>query len=300
MNKKEEVLKDNKVKHMTKETKVLIYSMINNIIISILKIMGGITFGLTSLFSDGMHTFSDFITDVMSMIGDRISHKKETKHHPFGFGRVEYLTNLYIGIILVALGIYIIYHSFGKEIIIPSLNIIYLLLLTIVLKGLCIIIMKEVAKEKNNKILYTSAEESKADLYSTIGVAIIVVLLQFTNVLPFLVYADIIGTILIGLVVIKTGLNIMASNSLALIGEIEDDKEINDKIKEIVSKHHEVKDEDIYLIKYGSYFKLQLNITLNERTSLKKITKLEKSLQRSIRKHTDYKVRYVTIFVSDK
>lgn len=295
-------LKENSFKKssMTKETSVLIYSMINNILISVLKIIGGITFGLTSLFSDGMHTFSDFITDIMSMIGNKVANKKETKHHPFGFGRVEYLTNLYIGIILFALGGYIIYNSFGKEFVVPSLNIIYLLLLTIVLKWFCIVIMKGIAKENNNKILYTSAEESKADLYSTIGVAIIVVILQFTDVLPILKYADVIGTILIGLVVIKTGINIIASNSLALIGEIEDNKEINEKIKEVIGTHHEVKDEDIYLIKYGAYFKLQLNITLSERTSFKKIIKLEKSLKRSIRKNTNYQVRYVTIFVSDK
>ena len=54
---------------MKKELKVLIYSMINNLVISIIKIGGGIFYGLGSLLADGMHTFSDFITDIVCLIG---------------------------------------------------------------------------------------------------------------------------------------------------------------------------------------------------------------------------------------
>lgn len=157
---------------MKKEYGILIYSMINNIIISIIKIAGGMIFGLSSLFADGMHTFSDFITDIISMVGTKISNKKATKHHPFGFGRVEYLTNLYIGIILFLLGIYIIYHGFGKETIIPPLSVLWILVAASILKLTCILEMFRGAKQLNSKVLFTSAEESKADLYSTIGVRI--------------------------------------------------------------------------------------------------------------------------------
>ena len=82
---------------MNLELKTLIYSMLNNLVISVIKIVGGFIFNLSSLLADGMHTFSDFITDIVCLIGSRISKKKPTKYHPFGFGKVEYLTNLFIG-----------------------------------------------------------------------------------------------------------------------------------------------------------------------------------------------------------
>ena len=68
-----------KEKKMKLEFKILIYSMINNLAISIIKVVGGILFGLSSLFADGMHTFSDFVTDIVCLIGAKISKKKTNK-----------------------------------------------------------------------------------------------------------------------------------------------------------------------------------------------------------------------------
>ena len=62
---------------MKLELKVLIYSMINNLFIAIIKIIGGIFYGLGSLFADGMHTFSDFITDIVCLLGANLSKKSQ-------------------------------------------------------------------------------------------------------------------------------------------------------------------------------------------------------------------------------
>ena len=67
---------------MKLELKTLRYSMFNNLVIAIIKVLGGLYFGLGSLFADGLHTFCDFLTDVVSMIGSKISKKRPTKYHP--------------------------------------------------------------------------------------------------------------------------------------------------------------------------------------------------------------------------
>ena len=90
---------------MTRELKALAFSMCYNFIITIIKIFGGCYFQLGSLFADGMHTMSDFITDLVSFIGVKLSKKRPTKAHPFGFGKVEYLTNLFVGMLLIVLAI---------------------------------------------------------------------------------------------------------------------------------------------------------------------------------------------------
>lgn len=111
---------------MKKEINCLIYVMINNFIISVIKIISGILLNISSLFADGLHTFVDFITDIISLIGIKISKKRPTKSHPFGFGRFEYLSNLFIGIILLLLSLFIIYKSFNIEHNIPNIKIIYI------------------------------------------------------------------------------------------------------------------------------------------------------------------------------
>lgn len=283
-----------------KENKVLIYSMINNLLISIIKIIGGINFKLGSLLADGMHTFSDFVTDIICLIGSKISKKKPTKYHPFGFGKVEYLTNLFIGIILLILGLYIIISSFFKEEVIPPISVVYLVFICFLLKLVAILIMYSIGKKSHNQLILTSIQESKVDLYSSFGVMIIIVLLQFSDIISLFKYADLIGSLLIGIIVLKTALTIIIHNSLSLIGEVEDNEQLDLKVKELLSKEKLIKDIKTTYIKYGSYYKLQLSLILDSGASLRKVSNLEKRVKQSIIRHRSLKIKYITIFVSNK
>lgn len=281
------------------ESIVLIYSMINNLLIAILKISGGAFYGLGSLFADGMHTLSDFITDIVCLLGAKFSKKKATKYHPFGFGKIEYLTNLFIGIILLILGLYIIISSFFKEAIIPPISLVWLLLIAIILKVIAIVIMHKIGQKINSQTLITSVEESKADLYSSAGVILITIILQFSNKYPILEYSDIIGSILIGSIVLKTAIGIISHNSLSLIGEVEKDENIIKKVDDFLKENKKLKDFDYELIKYGAYYKLQLTIELDSKLSLRQVTNIENQLKTSILRHRTLKIKYVTILVTN-
>lgn len=278
---------------------ILIYSMINNLVISFIKIVGGIIFGLSSLFADGMHTFSDFITDIVCIVGAKISKKKPTKHHPFGFGRVEYLANLFVGVILLLLSIFIIASSFSKGNEIPSLKILWLLLICFIFKLIAIIVMHNVGNKINSQVLVTSVKESKADLYSSVLVAFVTILLQFSDKFEILKLSDLIASILMGLLVLSTALEVIVDNSLSLIGEVDDNPKIINKIKEYLSSIKGIKDYEISLIMYGSYYKLQLSLELDSKLSLRKITNLEKKIKKELLRKKELKVKYITIYVTN-
>lgn len=282
------------------ETIVLIYSMINNLIIATSKIIGGFLLGLSSLLADGLHAFCDFVTDIICMLGAKLSKKRPTKHHPFGFGKIEYLTNLFIGIILLLLGIYIIIHSVHSKTVIPPASLLWLLFSALVLKLVAILIMHIVGEKRHSQLLITSVQESKTDLYSSIGVIIITIVLQFSDRYPFLKHIDMIGTILIGLMVIKTAIEIIVHNSLSIIGEVEVDEDAINKIKNYLKEFKYIEDEEITLIKYGSYYKLQLVLKLDHRLSLRKITNLENKIRKGIVRHRSLNVKYVSIYVTNK
>jgi len=285
---------------MKLELLTLIYSMINNLIISLLKIVGGLTMNLGSLVADGMHTFSDFITDIVCLIGAKISKKKPTKYHPFGFGKIEYLTNIFIGLLLLILGLYIIISAFFEKPSIPPLSIIILLIIALLLKIIAIAVMHKVGKKINSQLLIVSVEESKTDLYSSLGVIIIVILLQFSNQYEFLKYSDLIGSILIGILVLKTSLTIIVDNSLSVIGEIEQNKEKIEKVQEYLNEYKKIEKSKIELIKYGPYYKLQLTLELDSKMTLRQVANLERKLKRSIIRHHSLKIKYVTIYVTNK
>lgn len=285
---------------MKTETKVLIYSMLNNLIISTLKIIGGFSLGLSSLFADGLHTFCDFITDIICMIGTKISKHKPTKLHPFGFGKIEYLNNLFIGAILFLLGIFIIINGIKHDVIVPPLSLLILLLSAILLKILAIFIMRKVGQKINSQVLITSVEESKMDLISSLVVALITVVLQFTDEYPWLKYADLIGSIFIGLIVMKTALSIIVDNSLSIIGEVETNKDIIKKVEDFVSEFKGVEKQEVTLIKSGSYYQLHLVLELDHTLTLRQVTNLENKIKRSIIRHTSLDIKYVTIYVTNK
>ncbi len=268
--------------------------------IALIKIIGGLILGLGSLLADGLHTLSDFITDIVCMIGAKISKKKPTKYHPFGFGRFEYLTNLFVGVVLFLLGIFIIIHSFISKTIVPPLSLLYLLVVAFILKLIAIVIMHKIGKKINSQLLITSVEESKADLYSSVGVAVITILLQFSDKYPFLKYADLIGSILIGILVLKTAIKIITDNSLSLIGEVDTDPVPIAKIESFLSKYKQIEDQEICLIKYGSYYKLQLMLDLNNSLTLRQVANLENKIKKDILRHRSLNVKYITIYVTNK
>ena len=284
---------------MKLENTILIYSMFNNLVISTMKIIGGIILGLSSLLADGLHAFVDFVTDVISMIGIKFSKKKPTKHHPFGYGKIEYLTNLYIGVILLLLGIFIIVHSFTTKTVIPPVNLLGLLLIALGLKLAAILTMHIVGERIHSQLLITSVEESKTDLYSSIGVFFITIILQFADKLPILKYVNTIGTILIGLYVVKTAIEIMAHNSMSLIGETTEDEETTSKINKYLKEFKDIEDTKIRLIKYGSYYKLELGLDVKSNMSLRRITNLENRVRNGIIRHRTLNVKYVSIYVTN-
>lgn len=284
---------------MKKDNKILLYSMINNLVIAIIKIVSGFIFTLNSLFADGLHTLSDFITDVVSMISSKISRKRPTKEHPFGFGKVSYLSNLLIGIVLIVLGIFVAINSFLVKSHIPSLKLLIVLVIVFILKLFAIIVMEKVGKKTNSLVLLTSAEESKTDLYSTIGVVIITVLLQFSRYIPFLKYSDIVGTLIISLIILKMGVKIIKANAIAIIGEVENNKLLEEKVNELLKEIKGIKDKKYEFIKYGSYYRLNLTIELEENITLKQIVKLQNRIKTTIIRHYSLKIKYVNINITN-
>ena len=73
---------------------------------------------------------------------------------------------------------------------------------------------------------------------------------------------------------------------------------ILEKISDSLSEYKEIKEKQIDLIKYGSYYKLQLMIELDGNINLKQITNLENSIKKKIKQDKKLKIKYVTIYVT--
>lgn len=282
---------------MKKEFNLLLFSLFSNITTSVVKIVGGFLFGMPSLVADGFHTFSDFISDIMAIIGLILSRKHPTKENPWGFGRVQYLTNLFIGILLFLLGIVLIVVCFFVEAKIPTINVLYVLMIAILIKTFTILYLDKKSKRIKTHNLRVSIDESKSDLVSSIcisGIAICLILSKYVEILK---YTDLIGSLILSYLVAKAGFNIIKENSFNLLGtvDIEDDKiEI---VKKIIKDCADVEVENIELIKYSSYYKIHFVLILDPNLTLRQIQKIEDKIILALKRNRKINIKHVNIDV---
>ena len=269
---------------MKREKNILMFVMFLNLIVACIKLISGLMFNFSSLIADSLHSFSDFITDIISNIASRIGKKRANKKYPFGYGLVENISNFIIGMILFGLGIFIFIESFhSPEVEVPSI-IFIILIISILLKLFVTSILYYYGKKFHSSNLMSAVKESSTDLISSIIVFIVSILLLFKDTYPFLRYANRIGSILISLIVFYIAMNIIVENIRYLLGINEENQEVTKKLKDLIYENKQIKDFSMKLMKMGSYYNLYLTIELERNITLKQLFSLEKKLKKEIKK----------------
>lgn len=247
---------------MEKATKVLVKSLIVNILLTLTKFVFGLIYKSKVLVADGIHSLSDLATDVVSIYGSKLSLKPADNEHPYGHGKIEYLTSIVIGAVILALALSLLGNSLNAKNTIASNMVLYVTIFTILAKYLISrYILSKGVKYKSN-LLVASGKESRADVISSAIVIITYFLSKLSSYSKIFLYSDTIGTFIIGLIILKTAYRILKENIVSILGESEQDEEYLDKIRKIILENSEVVNiEELNIIKYGHYY--QANITIN-------------------------------------
>ena len=75
-------------------------SIIVNIGLFAVKLWAGMVSGSIALIADAWHTLSDSISSLIVIVGAKLSSKKPDEKHPFGHGRWEYISSIFISFLL--------------------------------------------------------------------------------------------------------------------------------------------------------------------------------------------------------
>ncbi len=278
----------------------MITSLIVNAILIVLKVVAGIIINSKTLIADSVHSLSDFSTDIISIIGQKASSKEADNHHPFGHGKIEYITSLIIGFIIMMLGLGLIYNSINSKIsIIDNNNIIIGVVMLIIISKYCLskYIIRKAQKYKSN-ILMSSAKESMADVLTSIGVLLTLIIYDLTVYYPVFKYIDKLGCIIISLFIIKTSYYILKENMIAILGEREQDELIINKVKTIILKVEGVIEIDnLILMKYGSYYNASIKIAVDANKSLTKSHDIAHEVEEQLIKN-DCSIKYVIVHIN--
>ena len=85
--------------------KTSIISIISNIILAGFKAFIGIISNSIAIISDAINNLSDALSSIITIVGTKLAGKKPDKKHPYGYGRIEYMTSFLVSAIVLYAGI---------------------------------------------------------------------------------------------------------------------------------------------------------------------------------------------------
>lgn len=283
---------------MNNVTKVMSVSIITNTFLSFIKIIIGFICKSSALLADGVHSFSDLLTDFFAIIGNIMAKKPADEKHPYGHGKIEYLTSIGISIVIIILGLTIINNSMHSKVVMSSLIVSIVSLITITLKYLLSEYIIRKGKKLENNILIASGKESRADVISSLVVFISAILSVFSKYIEVFKYSDKIAGIIVGILIIRTGFLILKENISIILGEQEIKGETLNKIRKIILNNKDIKTiDELIILKFGHCYKVSMEVSMNPDLTLLECHTIVDKLEKKLKKEVE-KIEYITVHVN--
>lgn len=151
-----------------------------NAMLMVLKIAFGIYGHSDALVADGVHSVSDFATDLIVLIFVGVAYKEADSDHPYGHGKFETLASLLIAAALLGVGIgigingikAIIGAAAGEVLPHPSAVVIWIAALSIIGKEALYQVTMRSARKINSSLLKANAWHHRTDAFSSIATLI--------------------------------------------------------------------------------------------------------------------------------
>ena len=260
-----------------------------NLILSILKIGGGILGRSRALIADGFHSLSDFSTDIAVIIGTSAASKPKDKTHDYGHGKYETLSTFVIGIFLGVVGFLIAKNGIdtiirtiqGTSLRKPNIITVVIAVFSIVSKELLYRYTIRKGRALNSSALKANAVHHRTDAFSSVGTTLgitgAIVLSRHWIIL------DPIAAVAVGVLIISAAIRIVlkAVNELmesSLSDESED--EIIRIIEKVPGVHapHNLKTRRI-----GNLIAIDVHIRIDENFTIKKGHRIATSVEDAIK-----------------
>ena len=227
-----------------------ITGIVVNILLSVFKLVIGVIANSMSIISDALNNVTDAGSSIITMIGFKMSQKKVDSDHPWGHGRMEYITALFVDILIIMVGFELLQNSVEK-IIHPELptisNITIILLVVAILAKLWLFLFYgKIAKKINSAAIKGTAYDSISDSISTLAVLVSAIVAKFAEI-----SIDGYVSLLVSIFILITGIRAVKEIIDLLLGQ-KPDPEYVKSIEEFAKKYDTIEGiHDIMVHDYG-------------------------------------------------
>ena len=259
-----------------------VIGILANVFLAGFKAVVGVISGSIAVTLDAVNNLSDALSSVITIIGTKLAGKKPNKKHPYGYGRIEYISAVLISVIVLYAGVTSLVESV-KKILRPELPdyspvALIIIAVAVVVKILLGRYVKGVGERVNSDSLVASGKDAMLDSVisaSTLAAAAIY-LLWGLSLEAWL------GAV-ISLVIVKSGLEMLSESLSDILGE-RADSDLTKGIKQTIGAFDEVQGAyDLVLHSYGPDLLVgSVHIEVPDTMTVERLDQLERDITQKV------------------
>lgn len=214
------------------------------------KWLAGFLSGSIAITADAFNNLSDAGSSVLTLIGFHLSGQKPDQKHPFGHGRMEYISGLFVSVAILIMAVELIQSSVHKlihpEAIEGSPLILAILMVSVCVKVYIAYYNKKIGKKINSAAMAATAADSMSDTIATSAVL-------FSAVISMAAGVNLDGWcgLLVGVFILYSGVQALKDTVDPLLGQAPD-KALVEQIQSLVTSYPVVQGiHDMMIHDYG-------------------------------------------------
>ncbi len=240
-------MRNNREKNIVKTS---IISILANIILAGFKALVGYVSHSIAIVNDAINNFSDALSSIITIVGTKLANKDADREHPYGHGRIEYMTSLVVSVIVLYAGITAFTESI-KKIIHPeevnySVSTIIVIVMAIIVKFILGLYVKNRGKKYNSDSLVASGSDAFNDAILSISVLASAIIYMIFDI-SLEAYVGII----LALFIVKAGFGLIKESVDNMLGSRVESKLAKSIKKEIAKEQNVQGAYDLVLHDYG-------------------------------------------------
>jgi len=214
------------------------------------KFIAGTVSNSIAITADAFNNLSDAGSSIITLIGFRMAGQKPDPHHPFGHGRIEYISGLLVSVLILLMGLDLLQISISKilhpEPLTFSPLILFILLASILVKGYMFLYNRQLGKKLASTAMLATATDSLSDMLATAVVLAATLIVHFTGLA-----IDGWCGILVGLFICYAGYQAAKDTVGPLLGQAPDPEFVR-QVNELVMGHEGILGiHDLIVHNYG-------------------------------------------------
>lgn len=221
-----------------------------NILLFMGKFIAGLLSNSIAITADAINNLSDAGSSVITLIGFKMAGQKPDPDHPFGHGRIEYLSGLAVSAAILLMAFELIKSSVSKilhpEDLVFNPVVAGILLVSILIKFYMYLYNRSIGKKIKSEAMLATAKDSLSDTVSTSVVLLTTIVAHYTSL-----HLDGICGILVGLFIFYTGITSAKDTLNPLLGQAPDPEFVEEIEKHVMSFPGVIGIHDLIVHNYG-------------------------------------------------